>query len=56
MMQLQIFLKTLIVSILILFNTSFAEETIEITDDDGVEKCTLLKTVLLFVCSYEQFC
>ena len=43
-MQLQIFLKTLIVSSLILFNTSFAEETIEITDDDGVEKkCTLFE-------------
>jgi hypothetical protein len=42
MMKLQIFLKTLIISSLILFHASFAEEMIEITDDNGVvKKCTL---------------
>ena len=44
MMLLQIFLKTLIISSLILFNTSFADEAIEIKDDDGVvKKCTLFE-------------
>ena len=41
MIKLQIFLKTLIISGLILLHASFAEETIEITDDNGdVKKCT----------------
>ena len=44
MIKLQIFLKILIFSSLILFHASFAEETIEITDDNGVvKKCTLFE-------------
>jgi len=38
-MQLKILLKILVISSLILlFQASFAQETIEITDDDGVGK------------------
>ena len=43
-MHLQIFLKPLIISSLIFFHASFAQETVEITDDDGVvKKCTLFE-------------
>jgi len=43
-MQLKIFFKTLAISSLILFQASFAQEAIEITDDDGVvKKCTLFE-------------
>ena len=43
-MQLKMLLKTLVISSLILFQASFAQETIEIIDDDGVvKKCTLFE-------------
>jgi len=44
MMKLKIFLKTLVISSLIMFHASFAEETIEIIDENGVEKkCNLFE-------------